>query len=55
MFSAIWLSTGQSASATLIHCALHPAVINEMLKTNTNTTLVVEVDFMSVSPWNRSC
>ena len=46
-FSAIRVSTGKSASATLIHCALHPVAINEMLKTNTNTTLVVEVDFMS--------
>ena len=43
MFSAIWVSTGKSASATLIHCALHPVAINEMLKTNTNTTLVVEL------------
>jgi hypothetical protein len=55
MFNAIWVSTGKSASATLIHWALHPVAINEMLKTNANATLIIDFDFMSASPFKNSC
>jgi hypothetical protein len=48
MFSAIWVSTGKSVSATLTHRALHPVVINEMLNTAANTILLCEFTFMSV-------
>src|SRR6266852_1002270 len=47
MFSAIWVSTGKSVSATLTHRALHPVVINEMLNTAANTILLYEFTFMS--------
>jgi hypothetical protein len=30
MFSAIWVSTGKSARAILIHWALHPVAISEI-------------------------
>ena len=47
MFNAICVSTGKSASATLIHWALHPVVINEMLNTTASTILLIEFKFMS--------
>jgi hypothetical protein len=50
MFKAIWVRTGKSANATLIHCALHPVATNEMLNTNINAIFVIEFDFMSASP-----
>ena len=49
MFNAICVSTGKSASATLIHCALHPVAIKEMLKTTDSMILLIEFDFMSAS------
>jgi hypothetical protein len=50
MFSAIWVSTGKSASATLIHWAPHPVVTREMLKTRASMILLVEITFISSSP-----
>jgi hypothetical protein len=50
MFSAIWVSTGKSANATLIHCALHPVAIKEMHNTTANTILPIKFDFMNASP-----
>jgi hypothetical protein len=44
-FSAICVSTGKSATATLTHWSLHPVAINEMLRTNANAILVIEFDF----------
>jgi hypothetical protein len=48
MFNAICVSTGKSASATLIHWALQPVAISEMLRTTDSRILVIEFDFMSV-------
>src|SRR5580704_5980955 len=42
MFSAIWVRTGKSARATLIHCALHPVAAKEML--NTMASMIWLVD-----------
>jgi hypothetical protein len=48
MFNAICVSTGKSASATLIHWALQPVAISEILRTTDSRILVIEFDFMSV-------
>jgi hypothetical protein len=48
MFSAIWVRTGKSASAMLIHCALQPVAISEI--DNTIARIVfdfeIELNFM---------
>jgi hypothetical protein len=46
-FNAICVSTGKSARATLIHWALHPVAINEMVNTTASTILLIEFEFMS--------
>jgi hypothetical protein len=50
MFKAIWVSTGKSASATLIHWALHAVVIRETVKTTASRIRLVDFTFMIVSP-----
>jgi len=47
MFNAISVSTGKSANATLIHCALHPVANKEMDNTTAKTTLIVEFGFIN--------
>jgi hypothetical protein len=44
----MWLSTGKSANAALIHCALHPVATSEMLKIRDSMILLIEFAFMSV-------
>jgi hypothetical protein len=64
MFNAIWVRTGKSARATLIHCALHPVAAKEMLNTSANIIwvvdrvidvavedLVIRFRFMNASPY----
>jgi hypothetical protein len=45
MFRAIWVSTGKSARATLIHWALQPVASSEIDNTIARTTLDFEVEF----------
>ena len=47
-FSTMCVSTGKSANATLIHCALHPVATSEMLKIRDSMILLIEFAFMSV-------
>jgi hypothetical protein len=49
MFKAICVSTGKSASAALIYCALHPVAIKEMLNTIASMILLLEFNFMNAS------
>jgi hypothetical protein len=43
------VSTGKSARVTLIHRALHPVAIKEMLNTPASMILFIEFSFMSAS------
>src|SRR5580692_2136051 len=44
MFSAIWVSTGRSASAMLIHCALQPVAMREIDNTIARTAFDFEIE-----------
>jgi hypothetical protein len=50
MFKAIWVSTGKSASATLIHCALHPVVIIEAINAVAKRHFCHEFDRIRTPP-----
>src|ERR1700690_829290 len=42
MFSAIWVRTGRSCKARLIHCALHPVVAIEIASTRARMVFDLE-------------
>src|SRR5271167_4380380 len=44
IFRAIWVSTGKSARATLIHCALQPVASSEIDNTIARTILDFEIE-----------
>ncbi len=50
MFNAICVRTGKSARATLIHWALHPVAISEILKTTASMIMLIEFKVMNASP-----
>src|ERR1700732_287477 len=49
MFRAIWVSTGKSCKAMLIHCALHPVAAIAIASTRARKAFDLELVFIGFS------